>query len=87
MRSKMQALSENSPDLITRLEDGSISYINPIIETYTGKDPSSFLNKKVRETELDTVVLEGWLKIVEEVNATSGKVATEMDFPSKWVSV
>ena len=31
MRSKMQALSENSPDLITRLEYGSISYINPII--------------------------------------------------------
>jgi PAS domain S-box-containing protein len=83
MRSKMQALSENSPDLITRLEDGSISYINPIIETYTGKDPSSFLNKKARETELDTQILEGWLKIVEEVNATSGKVATEMDFPSE----
>jgi PAS domain S-box-containing protein len=83
MRSKMQALSENSPDLITRLEDGSISYINPIIETYTGKDPSSFLNKKATETELDTQILEGWLKIVEEVNATSGKVATEMDFPSE----
>lgn len=83
MRSKMQALSENSPDLITRLEDGSISYINPIIETYTGKDPSSFLNKKAKETELDTQILEGWLKIVEEVNATSGKVATEMDFPSE----
>lgn len=83
MRSKMQALSENSPDLITRLEEGSISYINPIIETYTGKNPESFLNKKVTETELDASVLESWLKIVEEVNATSGKVATEMDFPSE----
>ena len=37
MRSKMQALSENSLDLITRLEEGSISYINPVIEEYTGQ--------------------------------------------------
>jgi PAS domain S-box-containing protein len=82
MRSKMQALSENSPDLITRLEEGSISYINPVIEAYTGKEPGDFLNRKAKETELDNVVLEGWLKIVEQVNATNGKVATEMDFPS-----
>ncbi|MFZ6011271.1 MAG: PAS domain S-box protein [Bacteroidota bacterium] len=83
MRSKMQALSENSPDLITRLEDGAISYINPVIEAYTGKGPEAFLNKKARETDLDNVVLEGWLRIVEEVNSTNGKVATEMDFPSE----
>jgi PAS domain S-box-containing protein len=82
MRSKMQALSENSPDLITRLEDGSISYINPIIEAYTGKAPEDFLNRKAKETALDIHVLESWLKIVEEVNSTSAKVATEMDFPS-----
>ena len=83
MRSKMQALSENSPDLITRLEDGLISYINPVIESYTGKGPETFLNKKARETHLDTHVLEGWLKIVEQVNSTNAKVATEMDFPSQ----
>lgn len=83
MRSKMQALSENSPDLITRLEGESISYINPVIETYTGRGPSSFLNKKVKEAELDATVLEGWLKVVEQVNATNSTVATEMDFPSE----
>jgi PAS domain S-box-containing protein len=83
MRSKMQALSENSPDLITRLEAESISYINPVIETYTGRGPASFLNKKVQEAELDKTVLEGWLKIVEQVNSTNGKIATEMDFPSE----
>ena len=83
MRSKMQALSENSPDLITRLEDGSISYINPVIEAYTGKGIDDFLNKKVRETGLDNTILESWLGIVEEVNRTNAKVATEMDFPSE----
>lgn len=83
MRSKMQALSENSPDLITRLEADSISYINPVIEAYTGKNPSSFLNKNVNEVDLDKAILDKWLSIVEEVNASNEKVATEMDFPSE----
>ncbi len=83
MRSKMQALSENSPDLITRLEDEIISYINPVIESYTGKSPQWFINRKVKEAELDHSILNTWLKIVEQVNATQETVATEMDFPSQ----
>ncbi len=82
MRSKMQALSENSLDLITRLEDDSISYINPIIEDYTGKNPSNFLNQKIKEADLAQNVLDKWLEIVEEVNDTNEKVTSEMDFPS-----
>ncbi len=83
MRSKMQALSENSPDLITRLESETISYINPVIEEYTGKKPALFLNKKVKEAELDFSILEGWLRVVEEVNQSNNTVSTEMDFPSE----
>jgi PAS domain S-box-containing protein len=83
MRSKMQALSENSLDLITRLEGESISYINPVIEEYSGKKPAFFLNKKVKEAELDAFILEGWLRVVEEVNATQEKVSSEMDFTSE----
>ncbi len=83
MRSKMQALSENSPDLITRLEQDAISYINPVIEEFTGKGPAFFLNKNVKEVELDASILEGWLRIVEEVNKTNNTVATEMDFPTQ----
>jgi len=82
MRSKMQALSENSPDLITRLEQGVISYINPVIENYTGHLPVAFLNRDARDTSLDTAILDHWLKIVEDVNATNDKISTEMPFPS-----
>jgi PAS domain S-box-containing protein len=83
MRSKMQALSENSPDLITRLEQDAISYINPVIEDFTGKAPSFFLNKNVKEVELDASILEGWLRVVEEVNKSNNTVSTEMDFPTE----
>ncbi|MEM6522192.1 MAG: PAS domain S-box protein [Bacteroidota bacterium] len=83
MRSKMQALSENSPDLITRLEDKSISYINPVIEDYTGNAPDSYLNQSFDALDLNKTILDRWLEIVEEVNANSAKVSTEMDFPSE----
>ena len=83
MRSKMQALSENSLDLITRLEGESISYINPVIEEYTGKKPSFFLNRKVKEAELDQSIMDGWLKIVEEVNVSNEKASAELDFSSE----
>ncbi|MEM9856250.1 MAG: PAS domain S-box protein [Bacteroidota bacterium] len=83
MRSKMQALSENSPDLITRLEEDSISYINPVIEDYTGKAPTSYLHQKFEEMDLNNAILDRWLEIVEEVNSSNQKVSTEMDFPSE----
>lgn len=83
MRSKMQALSENSPDLITRLEHEAISYINPVIEEFTGKNPAAFLNKSVKEVDLDKSILDHWLRIVEEVNQSNNTVSTEMDFPTE----
>lgn len=82
MRTKIQALSENSPDLIIRLEQGTITYINPIIEYYTGKSAIAFLNKKTRETGLDSSILDAWAKIVDQVSESGGKMILEMDFPS-----
>jgi PAS domain S-box-containing protein len=83
MRSKMQALSENSLDIITRLEHDSISYINPTIQAYTGKSPQLFINKKIKEAELETGILDQWLSIVEQVNSSNTKFSTEMNFPSE----
>ena len=83
MRSKMQALSENSLDLITRLEDGHISYINPVIEEYTGNKPQHFINQTFDKVDLNQNVLDHWVNILKEVNESNDKVASEMDFPSE----
>ncbi|MBY0425482.1 MAG: PAS domain S-box protein, partial [Cytophagales bacterium] len=41
MRSQMQSLSENSPDLITRVsKEGKIYYINPVVENLTTSKPA-----------------------------------------------
>ena len=84
MRSKMQSLSENSPDLITRMDrQGAFFYINPTIERYTGQAPEHFLNKRIEEAELADNVAEEWKKVLYEVSATKQKVSREMDFPSE----
>ncbi|MEM8964799.1 MAG: PAS domain S-box protein [Bacteroidota bacterium] len=84
MRSKMQALSENSPDLITRVDkEGTFFYINPTIETYTGHAPSEFLNKRVDESRFAPSVVDEWLKILNEVSSSEKTVAKEIDFPSE----
>ncbi len=83
MRSKMQALSENSPDLITRIDqEGTFFYINPTIEAYTGKKPDEFLKKNISESSLNPAIVTEWLHILDNVKATKKKVAREMDFPT-----
>lgn len=83
MRSQMQALSENSPDLITRLnKEGTFFYINPVIENYTGLKPDDLLNKSITETELPQPIVQQWMKILNDVIEKNDKVNIELDLPS-----
>lgn len=84
MRSQMQALSENSPDLITRINtEGTIFYINPVIESYTGHGPDHFLRKPIKETEMPLAIIDQWMNVLGEVTEKREKVNTEMEFPSE----
>ena len=84
MRSKMQALSENSPDLITRIEnEGPISYINPVIETITGKKPEEYLNRQLTETDINQSIVDQWLDILGNVRDTQKNLNTEIEFPTE----
>ncbi|MFN8436960.1 MAG: PAS domain S-box protein [Cytophagales bacterium] len=83
MRSQMQSLSENSPDLITRLnKEGKVYYINPAIEKLTLQKPEEFLQKNVIDTPLDDKVKTSWLDLVNKVLTEKDKVQVEMNFPS-----
>lgn len=83
MRSKMQALSENSPDLITRLDqEGTTFYINPVIETYTGFKPDHFLMKDIKEAGIESAIVQEWMNILGEVKEQNDKVDREIHFPS-----
>ncbi|MEZ5072922.1 MAG: PAS domain S-box protein [Bacteroidales bacterium] len=52
LKTRMQSLSENSLDLILRLNrSGLIHYANPIVEDYTGMAPESILNRNLSEID------------------------------------
>lgn len=83
LRGQMQALSENSPDLITRIsKEGMIFYINPVIETYTGKNKDHYLQKHLKESGFTEDILHTWSDIIGIVLDKNQKVNKEMDFPS-----
>lgn len=80
-RGQMQALSENSPDLITRISnDGLIFYINPAIYEYGGLHQHELLNKKLEDTSIIKPIATNWQKLIDEVNETGKKCSCEIDF-------
>ncbi len=83
IRAKMQALSENSSDLIIRLDIFSrCTYINPVIERYTGIKKDNYINKPITSTELSSGVIDTLKDLLKEVSASSKNKSVEMIFPS-----
>lgn len=83
-RGQMQALSENSLDLITRInESGNFFYINPTIKRLTGLNTDYFQNKSLDDVELNEQVIEAWKNVINKVFETNSKVSEEMDFPTE----
>ncbi|TAF66011.1 MAG: PAS domain S-box protein [Cytophagales bacterium] len=82
MRGQMQALSENSPDLITRLStDGTIFYINPTIERLTNIRKEEYIRKRIDDIILDGRIIKRWKEIIDDIVEKKEKVSLEMDFP------
>jgi PAS domain S-box-containing protein len=83
IRAKMQALSENSSDIIIRIDIFSrCTYINPVIEQYTGFKKDSYLNKPISNTEMDPAVVTVLKRLLEEVSKSKVEKTEEMVFPS-----
>jgi len=83
IRAKMQALSENSSDIIIRIDIFSrCTYINPVIEEYTGFKKDSYIDKPISNTDMDISVVSVLKKLLEEVSVTKIKKSEEMPFPT-----
>jgi PAS domain S-box-containing protein len=80
-KGQMQSLSENSLDLIIRInEAGLIFYTNPTIKTITGQGQDFFINKNINETNLDLTTAQTLLEITKKVYAVKEKTSGEIDF-------
>ena len=63
LKTRMQALSENSLDLILRIStSGDIYYANPIVEDYTDIAPTSMVNRNLSEVPFQGSFASCWMK-------------------------
>jgi len=83
IRAKMQALSENSLDIIIRLDIFSrCTYINPAIKNLTGMDIADFINKPLNNTGLDESVVSFLKNMSDEIALKKEKKIDELVFPT-----
>ncbi len=84
MRSKMQSLSENSTDMIIRLNPaGQFFYLNPVIEEYIGYTPKDLLNKTINQIELFEDLVNYFNETINEIKYTLNKSTKEIVIESK----
>lgn len=84
IRAKMQALSENSTDLIMRIDIFSrCTYINPTIEKLTGLKIEDFLNNPLNNIKIQESAITFFKTILDEVSKTLVKTKSEMVFPTQ----
>jgi len=78
MKAKMQALSENSPDMILRLDLlGNVLYVNPIFEKHTGISTKKILNRSIHEVSLQEDLHQFINECIIKIIQTKVKLETE----------
>ncbi len=81
MRGQMQTLSDNSPDIILRIDLSRIVfYANPSIESYTGGKAEEFNKKHIGEVGLNDEIVGTIDNIAEEVKKSKEKIQKEIGF-------
>lgn len=81
MRGQMQTLSDNSPDIILRIDlNRTVFYANPAIESYTGGKAEEFNKKHINEVGLDEEIVNTIDAIAEEIKKEKLKIHKEIGF-------
>lgn len=79
MKSKMQSLSENSVDLILRLNTkGQFFYANPMSDNYLGLSPKELINSRISELSIDNRLGEFFLETIKKIRKTNQKLSEEL---------
>ena len=83
MRSKMQALSENSPDMIIRINTmGQFFYANPMVETYLGIPSKDIINETLSSVNFTEPLAEFFKESIKKIKTTKEKVEDDITFNS-----
>jgi PAS domain S-box-containing protein len=83
LKSKMQALSENSLDLIIRLNTvGQFFYANPVVRNFMEIDPRDLINKTLSEIPMSDVLLGYFRQTIDAIKSYPNKTAAEITIPA-----
>lgn len=83
LKSKMQALSENSLDLIIRLNTaGQFFYANPVVTSFMNISPADLINKTLAEIDISDVLSRYFKETIEAIKAYPNKTQSEITIPA-----
>jgi PAS domain S-box-containing protein len=83
LKSKMQALSENSLDLIIRLNTvGQFFYANPVVSSFMDIDPKELINKTLSEIPISDVLLSYFRQSIDTIKSYPNKTSAEITVPA-----
>ncbi len=84
-RGQMQALSENSPDLILRFNlKGKLYYTNPVFEKYFDLNAETVTNKSLKDINIANEVKNIFNETLAKLKKTPKKLETELEFESSF---
>ena len=83
MKSKMQSLSENSLDVILRMNTkGQFFYANPMVEKFMGIKSADIINSRIDDLEIEPVLVEFFKESIKNVRKTNQKQNEEITTPT-----
>jgi len=84
-RGQMQALSENSPDLILRFNlKGKLYYTNPVFEKYFGLKVETVNNNTLKDIKFTNEVKEFFKETLNKLKKSPIKLEDELEFESSF---
>lgn len=83
MKSKMQSLSENSPDLILRMNTkGQFFYANPMVDDYIGVKSKDIINGRIDELNMEPTMVSFFKDSIKQIRRTNQKLTLELTMPT-----
>ncbi len=84
MRSKMQSLSENSLDIIIRLNTaGQFFYANPMVERYLNIPARELINQTLSSIQINETLSTFFKDSIKTIKSTKEKLEGELSFPTQ----
>ncbi|MCF0190600.1 MAG: SpoIIE family protein phosphatase [Marinilabiliaceae bacterium] len=80
MKSRMQSLAENSPDMIIRTSmNGKMVYVNPVVSKFFQLDSSTLINMRMSDIETNTDFVQYLLTTLKDVKKSHRQSSGEME--------